>query len=167
MDKDAFEEFLNRRYHSTLLQYKNRAFRNQQFYKNLQWITICLSVIAAMFIGIEQFYGLIINKISSLITSVVVLGLTMALKTFSYQEKWVLYNKMSIELENEFSMYQFGGGAYSKQADKERFFVSRIIAILNESTVGIQHATIPRPPIITNVIETSMRKIERIMNLEQ
>ncbi|SRR5258708_1754549 len=145
MDKEAFDDFLKRRYYSALIQYKNRAFSNQQMYKRLQWFTIVLSVITAILVGSEQFFNWTPIKLLALATSVIVSGLATALKTFSYQEKWALYNKISTDLENEFDSYKSSSGSYADESDKESLFVSKIIAILNERAASMLYATIPPP----------------------
>src|SRR6266700_2113116 len=127
MNKEDFDAFLKRRYYPALARYKNRAFSNQQMYKRLQWITIIISVITAMLIGSEQFFDWTAIKLTALGTSVLVTGLATALKTFSYQEKWAFYNKMSTDLENEFDLYKSVSTIYSTESDKEAYFVSKII----------------------------------------
>lgn len=145
MDKELFDDFMKRRYRPALARYKNRAFSNQQMYKKLQWFTIITSVVTAMLVGSEQFFDWPPIKLVALGASVVVSGLATALKTFSYQEKWAFYNKMSTELENKFDIYKANTGPYTKEADKESFFISKIIDILNEGTDGMLYATIPPP----------------------
>ncbi len=144
MDKEVFHEFMKSRFYPTLNQYKERAFRNQQAYKGLQWIMIVFSTATAMLLGSEQFFDQVPLKVIALITSIIVSGLATALRTFGYQERWTLYNKMRIELESEFDTYIANGEGYSKAEDKESLFIMRVNSIINEGMNTLPTLTIPR-----------------------
>jgi hypothetical protein len=143
MDMDKFETFRKERYERELEDYHQRAYSNQQQYKQLQWALVILSIVSAVAVSLEAFFDWLLLKVFAAIIVIVVSGLATVLKTFSYQEKWAFYRKMCHDLENEWDIYQAGAERYEQVEDKEQYFVMRIRALLDQGINTMSNLTLP------------------------
>ncbi len=95
---------------------------------------IILSALTPVFVALKQpnIFGSPRDlSILVLITSTIVAVLTTGLKTFNYQELWVLARNTHEKLKPELYYYEFNIGPYAVDGvDKESVFVMRVEAIL-------------------------------------
>jgi hypothetical protein len=138
MELSDFEIYLAERYRYQMEYYKATAAKNQRTYRRLQWALIILSLLTPIFtalkLGDNDF---IINNISlnvdilTLIIASSVAILTTALKTFNYQELWILSRTTYEQLKPEIHYYNFNLGPYAAPLEnKEAIFVTRVEGIL-------------------------------------
>ena len=149
MDKALFDDYVTNRYKAQMEYYRNSAQKNQKKYKTLQWVLIVLSALTpvlAALNGINWSHDTNANppdaNTSSIISHLVqillvviasiVAILTTGLKTFRYQDLWVIYRATYEQLKPEFYYYEFNIGPYgAANADKESIFVTHVEAILS------------------------------------
>jgi len=131
MDKDAFKDYLDKRYFDQLNYYDKSAGINQKRYKLFQWLLIILSALTPIIAALDiRWNGL---QMPVVIVSTIVAILTTGLKTFQYQELWVSYRSTNENLKHEIYYYNFDVGPYAeKEIDKEALFVSRVESILDK-----------------------------------
>lgn len=140
MDKNAFKEYLESRYHDQLSYYDRSAQKYKKRYQQFQWLVIVLSAITPVLAGLDgtQFgtaeEGLmtIQFKLPVVIISAIVAILTTGLKTFNYLELWTSYRTTQEQLKPEIHYYNLRVGPYAEPGvNKERLFVTRVEAILD------------------------------------
>ncbi len=146
MDEQKFEQFFKTTYTTKLTHYRQRALYNQRRYQWLTWAIVVCSMTTAILVGLEPFFDWLIIKLLAIVLAIIVSSLTTALKTFNFQEKWDFYNKISNELENEHDLYQASAEHYASTDDKERYFVVRVWALINQSTTLMKNATVSPNP---------------------
>jgi hypothetical protein len=130
MDKTAFKEYLDKRYFDQLNYYDRSAGINQKRYKLFQWVLIVLSAITPIVAALDITWMSL--KMPVVIISALVAILTTGLKTFQYQELWVIYRATNEKLKHELYYYNFDVGPYAdNEIDKEALFVSRVESILD------------------------------------
>ncbi len=72
------------------------------------------------------------------LTSVIVVILTAALKTFKYQENWINYRTTCEALKKEKYFYDAGLSDYQQSDDREAQFIDRVEALLaRENTLWL------------------------------
>ena len=131
MDKSTFDEYLTKRYQDQINYYEKASARNQQKYKNYQWLLILLSTLTTILAALPN--GKFELKYIIVLTSGIVTILSTALKTFQYQELWLSYRKTIEQLKPEIYYYQLHVGDYSQPGvDRETLFVSRVEGILGK-----------------------------------
>jgi hypothetical protein len=135
MDKEAFNEYLEKRYYDQLNYYDRASIKNQKRYKRFQWILIVLSALTPVLAALDgKWFSL---QIAVIAVSAIVAILTTGLKTFQYQELWVNYRATHEQLKPEIHYYDFNVGPYgAKDVDKETVFISRVEAILDKEHQG-------------------------------
>jgi Protein of unknown function (DUF4231) len=143
MKLDRFNAFLENTYIPKKDFYYQRARYHQRTYQNLQWLTIGLSLANAILVGVQPFFSFIWIKVLAMVCSITVASLAVVLKTFNYQEKWAAYNKTFNDLEKEYDIYLAGGEKYSKEQDKESYFILRVHGILDQANATNPYTTVP------------------------
>ena len=135
MDKEAFNEYLEKRYYDQMNYYDKASGKNQKRYRRFQWILIVLSALTPVLAALDgKWFSL---QIAVIVVAAVVAILTTGLKTFQYQELWVNYRATQEQLKPEIHYYNFDVGPYgAKDIDKEALFISRIEAILDKEHQG-------------------------------
>ncbi len=83
---------MKNRYWDQIQFYERKAQQNQKIYRRMQWGLIILAALTPVLIQIKQVsvIGIKFGFLATL-TSVIVVILTAALKTFKYQENWINY----------------------------------------------------------------------------
>jgi hypothetical protein len=85
----------------------------------------------------ERLIGEGFGHIATL-TSVIVVILTAALKTFKYQENWINYRTTCEALKKEKYLYDAGLSDYQLSDDREAQFVEKVEALLSrENTLWL------------------------------
>jgi hypothetical protein len=139
MDAEAFDKYVEERYKGQMLYYKAASAKNQNKYKQFQWVLIVLSATTPVFAALKEIKlgtastspVLDLNVIVLIISSIVAI-LTTGLKTFSYQELWVNARATYEKLKPEIHYYSFDIGPYGAAGvNKETVFVTRVEAILS------------------------------------
>jgi len=131
MEKEAFNQYIENRYHKQMDFYRNSSGKNQKKYKYFQWILIVLSAIAPVITALITKWPDL--QLAAVVITAMVAILTTGLKTFQYQELWVNYRATYEQLKPEIHYYNFNVGPYGDSGiDKESLFVSRIEAILDK-----------------------------------
>jgi len=135
MDKETFTQYLENRYQKQMEYYSKTSAKNQDKYKNFQWVLIILSALTPVLAALDgKWFSL---QIAVVITSAIVAILTTGLKTFQYQELWVNYRATYEQLKPEIHYYNFNIGPYGGEGiDKESLFVTRIEKILDKEHQG-------------------------------
>lgn len=135
MDKETFTQYLENRYQKQMEYYSKTSAKNQDKYKNFQWVLIVLSALTPVLAALDgKWFSL---QIAVVITSAIVAILTTGLKTFQYQELWVNYRATYEQLKPEIHYYNFNIGPYGGEGiDKESLFVTRIEKILDQEHQG-------------------------------
>lgn len=135
MEKEAFSQYLEDRYHKQMEYYDKSSVKNQKKYKNFQWILIILSALTPVLAALEAKW-LCLQLVVVAISAIVAI-LTTGLKTFQYQELWVNYRATYEQLKPEIHYYNFNVGPYGEAGiDKESLFVNRIETILDKEHQG-------------------------------
>jgi gamma-glutamylcysteine synthetase len=143
MDKETFNEYVTNRYQKQMDYYSKASAKNQKNYKKFQWILIILSALTPVFAALDgrtftfrgEIYHLEIQMVVVIVSAIVAI-LTTGLKTFQYQEHWVVYRTTYEQLKPEIHYYSFNIGPYAaKGVDKEGMFVSRVETLLNKEHV--------------------------------
>jgi hypothetical protein len=142
MDGQKFEQFFKKTYTIKLEHYRQRARYNQQCSRWVTWTIVIFSMATAILVGLEPFFDWLIIKLLAIVLSIIVSSLTATLKTFNFQEKWDSYNKACNELENEYDLYQANAEGYASADDKEREFIIRVRALINQTTTSMKYATV-------------------------
>ena len=133
MDKEFFNEYVEKRYKDQLNYYSKASAKNQKRYKQFQWILIMLSASTPILAAFDPQR----MQIPVIIISALVAVLTAALKTFQYQELWITYRATNELLKPEIHYYRYGVGPYAEEGiDKEKLFVSRVESILDKEHVN-------------------------------
>jgi hypothetical protein len=133
MDKEFFNEYVEKRYKDQLGFYSKASAKNQLRYKQFQWILIVLSASTPILAAFDPQR----MQIPLIIISALVAVLTAGLKTFQYQELWITYRATNELLKPEIHYYHFGVGPYAEDGiDKETLFVSRVESILDKEHVN-------------------------------
>lgn len=136
MDKAAFDDYVTNRYQDQLKYYEAISAGNQKKYKRFQWILIVLTALTPVFAALKtikwgDFVMPVDLSVLVLVTSTIVAILTTGLKTFNYQELWIVSRTTQEMLKPELYYYNFNVGDYGAQGvDKESVFVTRVEAIL-------------------------------------
>ena len=135
MDKEAFNEYYEKRYRDQMDYYDRSSMKNQKKYRRFQWILIVLSAITPILAAIDwEKFNL---QIVVVVVSAIVAILTTSLKTFQYQELWVNYRATHEQLKPEIHYYNFNVGPYGAPGiDKEALFISRVETILDKEHQG-------------------------------
>lgn len=131
MENEAFDKYVKERYEGQMNYYKVANRKNQQKYKQFQWILIVLSAITPVLAAfINEFPYL---QILVVIVSALVAILTTGMKTFQYQELWITYRTTYEQLKPEIHYYKFGVGPYGEEGiDREVLFINRVETILDK-----------------------------------
>jgi len=133
MEKDIFNEYVERRYKDQLNYYSKASAKNRNRYKLFQGILIVLSATTPVLAALDAKQ----MQIPVIIISGLVAVLTTGLKTFQYQELWINYRATNELLKPEIHYYHFGVGPYAEEGiDKETLFVSRVESILDKEHVN-------------------------------
>lgn len=133
MDKEFFNEYVEKRYKDQLNYYSKASAKNQKRYKQFQWILILLSACTPILAALDPQR----MQIPVIIISALVAVLTAGLKTFQYQELWITYRATNELLKPEIHYYRYGVGPYAEEGiDKEKLFVSRVESILDKEHVN-------------------------------
>jgi hypothetical protein len=148
MDKITFDDYVANRYRKQMEYYSKASAKNQKKYRLFQWTLIILSALTpvlAALSSVKWWQNQSAENISTnspviqillLIVSSVVAILTTGLKTFQYQELWIIYRTTYEQLKPEIYYYEFNVGPYGAAGvDKESLFVARTEAILNKEHV--------------------------------
>ena len=99
MDKATFDEYLKNRYQDQINYYEKASSRNQQKYKNYQWLLIILSTLTTILAAMPSFASINLKYVIVLSSGIVTI-LSTALKTFQYQELWLSYRKTIEQLKS-------------------------------------------------------------------
>jgi len=135
MDKETFNEYVEKRYKGQLAYYDRAAGENQKKYKLFQWVLIIFSALTPVLAALDKTWTDL--QVPVIIVSSVVAILTAGLKTFQYQELWITYRATNELLKPELFYYKFNVGPYAEDdIDKETLFVSRVEAILDKEHVN-------------------------------
>ncbi len=166
MEKDAFDRFLRERYHSSLDHFRHRAIYNRRIYNWLQWSIIILSGLNALLIGLQTVFDSIQGKVTALVISVIISILAGAFKTFNFQEKWATYQKLIVNMENEYDLYTASSGIYSQNDNKESLFVTQVRAIITEGIINspnltIQQSSKSRKRLLRKLLESQNGETEQ------
>jgi Protein of unknown function (DUF4231) len=135
MDKETFNEYVEKRYKDQVGYYDKAAGLNQERYKTFQWVLIIFSAATPVLAALETTMANL--QVPVIIISSLVAILTTGLKTFQYQELWITYRATNELLKPELFYYKFNVGPYAEEGiDKETLFVSRVEAILDKEHVN-------------------------------
>src|SRR4026209_830162 len=99
MDKEKFNDYVEKRYKDQIAYYSNVSSKNQKSYKMFQWVLIVLSAATPVMAALDKKW--IDLQIPVVIMSSAVAILTAGLKTFQYQELWVKYRTTNEFLKPE------------------------------------------------------------------
>lgn len=146
MDKPTFDDYVANRYTKQMEYYSKASAKNQKRYKQFQWTLIVLSALTPVLAALNGFswshennsytVNTDINNILLVVISSLVAILTTALKTFQYQELWIIYRTTYEQLKPEIHYYRFAVGQYGVAGiDKESLFVERVESLLNKEHV--------------------------------
>jgi hypothetical protein len=105
----------------------------------MQWALIILAALTPVLIQFDMnpAIGKGLGHIATL-TSVIVVILTAALKTFKYQENWINYRTTCEALKKEKYLYDAGLADYQQPDDRQAQFVNRVEALLaRENTIWL------------------------------
>lgn len=131
MDKAAFKEYLETRYRDQLNYYDTSAAKNQNKYRQFQWILIVLSAVTPVLAALDGKW--MSFQLPVVIVSALVAILTTGMKTFQYQELWITYRSTMEQLKPEIYYYNFEAGPYAEEGiNKEALFVARVESILDK-----------------------------------
>ena len=139
MDQQNFDDYLKNRYWDQINYYEVKAGHNQRIYRCLQWALIILAALTPALIefNLNDLIGKGFGHIATL-TSVIVVILTAALKTFKYQENWINYRTTCEALKKEIYLYDAGLSDYQQSDDREAQFIDRVEALLaRENTIWL------------------------------
>ena len=132
--KDAFKEYVEKRYKEQMAYYSESASKNQKRYKVCQWVLIVLSAATPVMAALDEQW--VDMQMPVVIVSSAVAILTAGLKTFQYQELWVKYRSTNELLKPEIHYYNFSVGPYAEEGvDREMLFVSRVETILDKEHI--------------------------------
>jgi hypothetical protein len=133
MDQETFKDYVENRYKNQVAYYSRSSAKNQNRYKQCQWILIVLSAATPILAAFDPQK----MQLPVVIISAIVAILTAGLKTFQYQELWINYRATNELLKPEVYYYKFGVGPYAEEGiDKETLFVSRVESILDKEHVN-------------------------------
>lgn len=133
MDKEIFNEYVEKRYKDQLNFYSRASSKNQKKYKQFQWVLIVFSATTPILAAFDPQK----MQIPIVIVSALVAVLTAAMKSFQYQELWITYRATNELLKPELHYYHFSVGPYAEVGiDKEKLFVSRVESILDKEHVN-------------------------------
>jgi hypothetical protein len=133
MDKEIFNEYVEKRYKDQLSYYSKASSKNQKRYKQFQWVLIVFSATTPILAAFDPQR----MQMPLVIISALVAILTAALKSFQYQELWITYRATNELLKPELHYYHFCVGPYAEEGvDKEKLFVSRVESILDKEHVN-------------------------------
>jgi hypothetical protein len=133
MNETEFKKYVDSRYQDQMDYYHKEVAKNRKMYKRCQWVLIILSALTPVFAALSKLKAgpVDFNMIVIIVSSVVAI-LTTALKTFNYQELWIVNRSTYEKLKPEMHYYTFNAGPYSAAGvDKEAVFVSRVETILD------------------------------------
>ena len=139
MNEQQFAEYLENRYWDQVKFYDSKAVRNQAIYRRMQWALIILAALTPVLIQIKQasIFGINFGFLAT-ITSVIVVILTAALKTFKYQENWINYRTTCEALKKEKYLFDAALSDYQQSEDREAQFIDRVEALLSrEHTIWL------------------------------
>ena len=134
MDKEKFNEYVEKRYKDQMAYYSKVSSKNQKRYRMFQWVLIVLSAATPVIAALDDKW--VDLQIPVVIISSIVAILTAGLKTFQYQELWVKYRTTNELLKPEIHYYNFGVGPYEDEVDREMLFVSRVETILDKEHIS-------------------------------
>jgi hypothetical protein len=148
MEKQAFDDYVTNRYSRQMGYYLKNANKNRKYYKLFQWTLIILSAITpvlASLTGItwehdESLKTIAPRTIHVLLVAVssIVAILTTGLKTFHYQELWIINQSTYDKLKSERYYYEFNVGLFGNEGvDKESLFVSRVETLLSQQQLQL------------------------------
>src|SRR4030095_2908153 len=113
MDNEVFREYVENRYKNQMSYYSKASDKNQNKYKQFQWVLIILSALTPILAAfIDRWPDL---QIPVVIISAIVAIITAGLKTFQYQEMWVNYRATNELLKPEIYYYNFSVGPYGEE----------------------------------------------------
>jgi len=139
MNPQDFDDYLKNRYWDQIRYYEDKAGQNQRIYRYLQWALIILAALTPALIefNLNELIGDGFGHLATL-TSVIVVILTAALKTFKYQENWINYRTTCEALKKEKFLYDAGLSDYQQSDDRQAQFVDRVEALLaRENTLWL------------------------------
>jgi hypothetical protein len=130
MDQGKFDKYLKDRYEDQLKWYDDKAKKNKKYYILFQTIVIILALIAPVIVGFGEIEG-IYKIVAVSISSLVAIG-TSLMKTFKYQENWILYRTTAETLRKEIQYYDWELGEYGTADNRRQHFVNRVESILSQ-----------------------------------
>jgi hypothetical protein len=139
MEQKNFDDYLKNRYWDQIKYYEGKAGQNQRTYRYLQWALIIFAALTPMLIEIklDSLIGGGFGHIATL-TSVIVVILTAALKTFKYQENWINYRTTCEALKKEKYLFDAGLSDYQQSDGRQAQFVDKVEALLaRENTLWL------------------------------
>ena len=127
MTAEEFDDYLARRYQEQVDWYDAKAGKNKRLYLVFQWGNVVLAVVTPV---------LVVSLPESLkwitAATAVLLGIgTAGLKTFKFQENWILYRTIAETLKKERHLYAARVDGYGRAHVPERLFVERVEAIIS------------------------------------
>ena len=139
MEQQDFDDYLKNRFWDQINYYEVKAERNQRIYRRLQWALIIFAALTPALIefNLKSLLGEGFGHIATL-TSVIVVILTAALKTFKYQEYWINFRTTCEALKKEKYLYDAELSDYQQSDDRQAQFIDRIEALLSrENTLWL------------------------------
>jgi hypothetical protein len=146
MEAEAFKHYVENRYEPQMKYYSGASAKNQLIYKRYQMVLIILSAVTPVLAAlkgikikfIDSGNSLDLNVLVLVVSSIVAI-LTTILKTFNYQELWIISRTTLEKLKPEKYYYEGSVGPYGESGvDKEALFVTRI-----ETILGAEHGQWP------------------------
>ncbi|HWB63550.1 MAG TPA: DUF4231 domain-containing protein [Chitinophagales bacterium] len=144
MNAEEFKDYVDNRYTKQMDYYSKASAKNQQMYKRFQWTLIILSALTPVLAGVGDKCTILHYVV--IIISAVVAILTTGLKTFQFQELWIIYRTTYERLKPEIHYYHSNSPPYNTTgADKEALFVQRV-----EDILAAEHSQWPAGKAINN-----------------
>ncbi len=142
MEKETFDDYVTNRYKKQMEYYSKTSAKLQKKYRLFQWMLIILSALTPVLAALsavnwshdktDTTYSQLIQILLVIISSIVAI-LTTGLKTFQYQELWVIYRATLEQLKPEYYYYEFNVEPYGTwEGSKEALFVTRVETILSK-----------------------------------
>ena len=136
MNQGDFDKYLEERYSDQIQWYDRKSIWNQKWYSRLQWGMIIFAAVTPALITLDlNFQG---YKGVPILTSVIVVVLASALKTFKFHENWINYRTTCETLRKEIHLYRAGVGEYTNTKDRDVLFVERVESLISrENTLWL------------------------------
>ena len=122
MEQEKFEEYLRDRYLRQIQWYDSKSATSKLLYTIFQWIVISLSaLIPVLVVTLEDD----LKWLTAGLAVALAIG-TAGLKTFRFQENWIIYRTIAETLKKEKHFYDAGLEDYTDAAEKNALFIERV-----------------------------------------